>query len=199
MQAKRAGCHWALVRAATTGTWNARTGRPTLIKDYMYDENSAACARAGIKRVAYAWFDPRVNLVSAVDQAENFLVSIRDYPPDLGVCLDVEDVGQIHASFSTGPHIRAWLEYVGASLQVRPLLYTNLDFTSRYLFNDQVREPWLTDYLPIVASWGTNAPYVPQPWAPFCWAAWQYRANAPGDYYGFGKRSVCLAVWNGDL
>ena len=54
-----------------------------------------------------------------------------------------------------------------------------------YLFNSVIQEPWLTQYGLVVANWAPLAPYVPAPWAPMAWDAWQYTASAPGKYYGF--------------
>ena len=68
-------------------------------------------------------------------------------------------------------------------------------------------EDWLTDYGLVIANWGVTRPLVPQPWGPMTWDCWQYRADAPGKYYGFYNQygpayaapNMCMAVWNGPL
>jgi GH25 family lysozyme M1 (1,4-beta-N-acetylmuramidase) len=119
--------------------------------------------------------------------------------------IDLEDSGGIYANMQIGDHILTWLQTVEKGCGIRPRIYSNSNFISTYLFNSQVHAEWLLDYELIVASWGTNSPTIPQPYAPGNWAAWQYRANAPGTYYGFvnanPKKSappICLAVWNAE-
>ena len=202
--AARRGCQWGLVRACTTGAWS--NGKPSLKKDPMFEANAANMKAAGMKRATYAWFDARVKYVSAQDQAMFFLETIKSVGPgEFGAVLDVEDSGAVKAYTGIGTHVLTWLSIVEKALQVRPCIYVNQDFTLNYLFGATIKESWLPDYEVIIASWGGPAPVVPQPWSPLTWRAWQYRANAPGAYYGFhnavvGKAApnICLALWNSD-
>lgn len=202
--AKQRGCLWGLVRASTTGVF--QSGRPSLRKDSMFELNSSNMKCDEIMRASYAWFDPRINLVNAHDQAIFYLKCIEQAGPgELGPVLDIEDTPSIRSFPGIGGHLLTWLKIVEQSLNIRPRLYTNLDFVSRYLFNSTTKENWLPNYELIVASWSQAAPIVPQPWAPEMWRGWQFRANAPGSYYGFfplpGKLApnICLALWRTDV
>jgi hypothetical protein len=207
--ARKHGCEFAIVRASSTGAWVA--GKPSLVEDKMFPLNAASCAAAGIKRMTYAWFDPRVKLVPAQDQAKFYLATLAKYggPGELGPMIDIEDApaAGIYNFVGVGQYIKLWLDLVEKELKVRPRIYTNSSYTWNYLFNNSVKEDWLNDYGLVIANWGVNAPYVPQPWAPTGWDAWQYRADAAGKYYGFYHANgptwtapyICLAVWNGQL
>lgn len=205
--AKRHKCEFAIVRGATTGAWLA--GKPAMRPDAAFPMNAEQLADNSIKRLTYGWFDPRVKLCPAVAQADTLLEAVRDYGPgELGLGIDLEDVSRsgIYAYIGVGQQILSYLIALEAATGHRPRIYTNADYVMKYLFNSQVREAWLIDYELLVASWSANAPTVPQPWAPLSWRAWQYRANAPGAYYGFHNAdprrpayTICMAVWNGDL
>ncbi len=204
--AKR-GLEFGIVRATTTGAWVL--GRPQIREDSMFSANALRMTTAGIKRMSYAWFDPRFKVCPPVDQAEMFLASVEKHGVgELGPMIDIEDAPSagIYSFIGVGQYIKIWLDAVEAELKVKPRIYTNLSFVQSYLFNGYIREPWLGDYGLVIANWAPLAPYVPQPWGPTAWDAWQYTASAPGDYYGFhasipGKAapSICLAVWNGPL
>jgi GH25 family lysozyme M1 (1,4-beta-N-acetylmuramidase) len=208
MKAKARGLSFGIVRAVTTGAWVA--GRPQIKEDTMFKLNVMTMAAAGIKRMSYSWFDPRCKVCSPVDQADKFLdvVKANGGPGELGPMIDIEDApaAGIYGYSGVGQQIYQWLILVEAELKIKPRIYTNLSYVNNYLFNAYIREQWLTDYGLVIANWGLPAPYVPLPWAPTCWDAWQFTASAHGDFYGFaasipGKAapSICLAVWNGDL
>jgi GH25 family lysozyme M1 (1,4-beta-N-acetylmuramidase) len=205
--AARRGIRFGIVRATTTGAWVA--GKPVIREDTMFQNNVAGMAYAGIDRMSYAWFDPRFKVCPPVDQAHKYLESVTKYGVGkLGPMIDIEDApaAGIYAFAGVGQYIKAWLDEVEVGLKVKPRIYTNLTFVQNYLFNSYVRETWLLDYGLVIANWAAVAPYVPLPWAPTTWDAWQFTASARGDYFGFpagipGKAcpSICLAVWNGDL
>ena len=205
--AKARGCQFGILRATTTGAWVA--GKPQIREDSMYAMNAIRMTNAKVKRMTYAWFDPRFKVCSPKDQADSFLNSLKSMGPgELGPMIDIEDAptAGIYGFVGVGQYIKAWLDAVEAELKVKPRIYTNLSYVQAYLFNTAIREPWLGDYGLVITNWGPVAPYVPQPWAPTAWDCWQYTAAAPGAYYGFpaaipGKAapSICLAVWNGDL
>jgi len=203
--AAQRGIKFGIVRATTTGAWVA--GKPQIREDNMFCMNSRYMKSYGVKRMSYAWFDPRVKVCPPKDQADSFLASCQKCGVgELGPMIDLEDSGSIYGFVGIGQHIKVWLDSVEAELKVKPRLYSNLSYVNAYLFNSAIREPWLNQYGLVIANWGPNAPYVPQPWAPTAWDVWQYTAAAPGAYYGFnasipGKAapSICLAVWNGPL
>jgi GH25 family lysozyme M1 (1,4-beta-N-acetylmuramidase) len=200
------GIKFGIVRAVTTGAWVA--GKPLIKIDSQFSLNCDKMKVAGVKRMSYAWFDPRFKVCSPVDQADRFLQAMDAYdgPGELGPMIDLEDAPGICACMGVGTNIKIWLDIVEAELKVKPRIYSNLTYVQNYLFNYYFREPWLLDYGLVIANWGPVAPYVPLPWAPTTWDVWQFTASARGDYYGFpasipGKTSpnICLAVWNGDL
>jgi GH25 family lysozyme M1 (1,4-beta-N-acetylmuramidase) len=202
------GCQFGIVRAITTGPWIS--SRPAIIQDNMFLLNVDRMAEAGIKRMSYAWFDPRYKVCNPVDQAQSYLATLKKVggPGELGPMIDIEDAPSsgIYSFIGVGRWIKLWLDAVETELKVKPRIYTNQSYVCNYLFNSYVKETWLADYGLIIANWGVAAPWVPQPWSPTGWDAWQYRADASGDYYGFhasilGRSgpNICLAVWNGEL
>jgi hypothetical protein len=207
--ARKHGCEFGIVRASSTGAWV--NGRPSLTQDKEFLPNGDHMAAAGVKRMSYAWFDPRVKLVPALDQAKFYLnvLAKGGGPGELGPMIDIEDApaAGIYNFVGVGQHIKIWLDVVEKELRVRPRIYTNASYTWNYLFNSSVKEDWLNDYGLVIANWGVTAPNVPQPWASTAWDVCQYRADAPGKYYGFFNKAglaysapnICLAVWNGPL
>jgi GH25 family lysozyme M1 (1,4-beta-N-acetylmuramidase) len=205
--ARRHGCEFGIVRATTTGPW--KDGKISIIEDVSYGSNVVKMAAAGVKRMPYAWFDPRVNYAPAPAQASAFLDTLDKYggPGELGPMIDLEDGSGIYHYVGIGRHIKAWLDLVEAELKVKPRIYSNAAYIQAYLFNASIREDWLTDYGLVIANWGVNAPQVPQPWGPMGWDCWQYRVDAPGKYYGFYSQygtihpapNMCMAVWNGQF
>jgi GH25 family lysozyme M1 (1,4-beta-N-acetylmuramidase) len=207
--ARRHGAEFGIVRACTTGAWV--NGKPSIVEDAMYAMNSSKMVNAGVKRMPYAWFDPRYKVCSPLDQAMKFveILERNGGPGELGPMIDLEDCASagIYHFVGVGPYIKTWLDAVENVLHVKPRIYTNLAFVNSYLFNASVREDWLNQYGLIIANWGVSSPWTPQPWAPMGWDAWQYRADAPGRYYGFYNAQginypgpwICMAVWNGAL
>jgi GH25 family lysozyme M1 (1,4-beta-N-acetylmuramidase) len=207
--ARHHGAEFGIVRACTTGAWV--NGKPSIIMDTMYPMNAEKMIGAGVKRMPYAWLDPRYKVCSPVDQANMFLDILEKYggPGELGPMLDLEDVpaAKIAGFIGIGGYIKQWLDTVECALYKKPRIYCNLSYISAYLFNASIREDWLCDYGLVIANWGVTAPWVPQPWGPMNWDCWQYRADAPGRYYGFFNQAglsqaapyICMAVWNGEL
>jgi hypothetical protein len=205
--ARSRGISFGIVRATTTGAWVA--GKPAIYEDKMFHANAAMMASAEIKRMSYGWFDPRVKVCPPAAQSDSFLTTLhREGMGELGPMIDAEDapLAGIYGFVGIGQYIKQWFDAVETETKVKPRMYTNLDYVQKYLFNSQIRETWLLDYGLVIANWGPVAPYVPQPWGPGMWDAWQFIASAPGSYYGFpasipGKAApnICLAVWNGPL
>ena len=68
--AKDHGCDFGIVRATTTGAWVA--GKSSIIQDTMYAMNAEKMMKAGVKRMPYAWFDPRYKVCPPEEQAASF-------------------------------------------------------------------------------------------------------------------------------
>ena len=207
--ARRSGCEFGIIRATTTGAW--ANGKPTIRQDNSFAMNCERMQQAGVKRMSYAWFDPRYKVCNPIEQAMFFMDTVDKYggAGELGPMIDIEDApaAGIYSFVGVGTWIKLFLDAIELKLHKKPRIYTNLSYVSAYLFNSQVKETWLTDYGLVIANWGVAAPWVPQPWAPTGWDCWQYRADAPGKYYGFNNPlgpqynapNICLAVWNGSL
>jgi GH25 family lysozyme M1 (1,4-beta-N-acetylmuramidase) len=187
--AKTRGLEWATIRATTTGAWVG--GKPSLRADKTFASCSERCEDNGIKRVAYCWFDPRVKLVPAKDQAEFFVAMTLYWEGGSIPMIDLEDTSTILAFPGIGEHIHEWLSIVEAETGKKPWLYMNKGYLDKYLFP---REPWLIEYPLYLANWGVNAPAIALPWGANGWTAWQYTSTAPGEYFGFGKKPLCLSV-----
>jgi len=204
--AKTRLCDWGLVRGTTTGKLLA--GTPQLRVDGQLVGNAESMQLAGVERATYAWFDPRVKKVSAVDQAHFYLEATRKIGVgEKGTVIDLEDVPAqgIYANRAIGEHIWAFAAEIRKHTLELPRLYTNLAYVSSYLFTYYMQQPWLSDFELVVASWGGSAPTVPLPWAPCRWRAWQFRRDAPGAWYGFypvrpgaAAPRICLAIWQED-
>jgi GH25 family lysozyme M1 (1,4-beta-N-acetylmuramidase) len=86
--------------------------------------------------------------------------------------------------------VREWLEIVEDALAVRPMLYTSSGFWTAHMRANT----WAGQYPLWIASYGTAAPLVPLPWAPFTWTMWQFNPKGDGGYYGAGSKSIDLNV-----
>jgi len=165
--ARKHGCEFGIVRASTTGPWV--NGKPSIVQDTCFPMNVERMAEAGIKRMSYAWFDPRSKVCPPGDQAMGFLNTLSKYggPGELGPMIDIEDApaSGIYSYVGIGTYIKQWLDVVESALHVKPRIYTNMSYVNSYLFNAYVREDWLIDYGLVIANWGSTAPWVPQPWA----------------------------------
>jgi GH25 family lysozyme M1 (1,4-beta-N-acetylmuramidase) len=131
------GINFGIVRAVTTGAWVG--GKPLIKIDSMFSLNSDKMLAAGVKKMSYAWFNPRVKYCPAVDQADRFMDAMQAYkgPGELGPMIDIEDApaAGIYGYMGVGSEIYKWLVLVEAELKVKPRIYTNLSYVSNYLFN----------------------------------------------------------------
>jgi lysozyme len=104
---------------ATEGSW---------YKDPQFDRNWENTRKNGIIRGAYHFFLPNV---SAKDQAERFIRTVKLQSGDLPPVVDVEDtrgMGKTQIQRNT----KAFLNLLEKHYKVKPLLYTNRDFYKQY-------------------------------------------------------------------
>lgn len=103
-----------------------------LIEDDMFDEHWENARENGFVRGAYHYFLPDRN---AALQATNFITSVRLQPGDLPPIVDVEDArGKSKAELTES--LKVFLKQIESHYQVRPLIYSNINFIEEYLADD---------------------------------------------------------------
>jgi lysozyme len=135
----------------------------------------------GVIRGAYHFF------IASKDgrmQAENFIDKVELSPGDLPPVLDIEQLNGVSAAVMK-VEIRKWLDIVENHYQVKPIIYTNVDFYNRCLGNDFDTYPlWLAHY------------YQPEkPRIKRDWLFWQH--SDQGRVNGIAAK-VDFNVFNGD-
>lgn len=153
MQVKKIKLGFAFIKA-TEGIGNV---------DPQFKRNWKRSKDAGMIRGAYHFFlatkDGRM-------QAENFIKVVNLQSGDLPPVLDIEQTyGMTKDVIKT--EVREWLSIVEANYNVRPIIYTNIDFYKQNLGNDFDDYPlWVAHY------------YQPrQPRIKRDWVFWQHNDN----------------------
>ncbi|MGB2703708.1 MAG: glycoside hydrolase family 25 protein [Chitinophagaceae bacterium] len=135
----------------------------------------------GITRGAYHFF------IASKDgrmQAENFIDKVELKPGDLPPVLDVEQLNGVTA-LQLKKEIKKWLEIVENHYQVKPIIYTNVDFYNRNLGNEFDAYPlWVAHY------YQTEQPRIRRGWI-----FWQH--SDEGRVNGIVSK-VDFNVFNGD-
>jgi len=94
----------------------------------MFAINSQNMLVAGVKKMSYAWFDPRYKVCAAADQAAKYLETVGKFGVgELGPMIDIEDApaAGIYGYVGVGSQIKLWLDAVETKLKVKPRIYTN--------------------------------------------------------------------------
>jgi lysozyme len=149
--------------------------------DAFFKRNWKKAKDAGIVRGAYHYF---IATKSGKLQAKNFIDRVELNSGDLPPVLDVEQTFNVSAT-QLRKEIKAWLDAVEIYYNVRPIIYTYVDFYERYLkgyFDDYPL--WVAHYL---------QPH--QPRISRDWAFWQHSEQGRVD--GIFSR-VDFDVFNGD-
>ena len=101
----------------------------------------------GIIRGAYHFF---IGSKDGRMQAENFIDKVELEPGDLPPVLDVEQLNGA-TSHALKKEIKKWLEIVENHYQVKPIIYTNIDFYKRNLGSEFDSYPlWVAHYFQLV-------------------------------------------------
>lgn len=155
----RQGIHFAFVKA-TEGEE---------LKDSLFQKNWSEIQRVGIRRGAYHFFHPTL---SSVHQAKNYIDQVVLLRGDLPPVLDIEVTGGLPRPVLV-ERVKTWLMIIERHYQIRPIIYTNLKFYTRYLSGEFSHHPiWIARY-----SWL-------KPWLVDGrdWHFWQYgdRGQLPG-------------------
>lgn len=117
-------------------------------------------------------------------QAENFIKRVELEPGDLPPVLDVEQLNGV-SSATLKKEVKKWLEVAEEYYQVKPILYTNIDFYKRHLGSEFDDYPlWIAHYYE-----------QKQPRIERGWLFWQH--NDAGNVNGITSK-VDFNVFSGD-
>jgi len=153
MQVKKVKLGFAFIKA-TEGIGNV---------DPQFKRNWKRCKDAGMTRGAYHFFlatkDGRM-------QAENFIKAVNLNSGDLPPVLDIEQTYGV-AKDMLKNEVREWLNIVETNYNVKPIIYTNIDFYKQNLGEEFDSYPlWVAHY------------YQPrQPRIKRDWVFWQHNDN----------------------
>lgn len=149
--------------------------------DPQFQRNWKRAKQAGMVRGAYHFF---IGSKDGKMQAENFINTVDLEKGDLPPVLDVEQANG-NSTMNLQREIKQWLETVENYYQVRPIIYTNVDFYNQRLGHDFDKYPlWIAHY------------YQPQqPRIDRTWSFWQH--SDKGRVNGIFSR-VDFNVFNGD-
>uniref|UniRef100_A0A6H1ZAW1 Putative glycoside hydrolase n=1 Tax=viral metagenome TaxID=1070528 RepID=A0A6H1ZAW1_9ZZZZ len=174
------GVSWATIRKSSG-----------LNQDPMFSLNTKSAQKQGVLAMPYHYYIPKTDWKK---QADAFLDGAYG---DLPACLDLENYRLIRAYRGIWKaEVKPWLDYVWERTQVQPCIYTAPGYIAAYL----QRDADASQYPLIVANYNVSAPYIPKPFIPGNWMAWQFRGLDDGKYYGFtGALSCALYIWNGDV
>jgi lysozyme len=149
--------------------------------DPNFNRNWKKSKSNGIIRGAYHFF------IASKDgrmQAENFIDKVKLEPGDLPPVLDTEQLNGTNAD-QLKKELKKWLEITENYYQVKPIIYTNVDFYNRNLGSEFDEYPlWIAHY------------YQPgQPRISRGWIFWQH--SQEGRVNGIVSK-VDFNVFNGD-
>lgn len=171
MQVKKIKIGFAFIKA-TEGLGNV---------DRMFKRNWKNAERAGITKGAYHFF---LATKSGKTQAENFIRNVTLKPGDLPPVLDIEQLYGVKPE-KMRKEVQTWLQTVEDYYHVKPIIYTYVNFYSRYLDGAFDSYPlWAAHYLE------QKKPNINRPWL-----FWQH--NERGRVNGIVTR-VDFNVFNGD-
>ena len=111
--------------------------------DSLFSFNWGELARVGIKRGAYHFFRPTVD---GHQQASLYINQVVLKDGDLPPVLDVETIDNVSEK-QLLKQMQTWLYSIETYYGIRPIIYTNLKFYSRYLVGNFDQYPiWIARY-----------------------------------------------------
>jgi lysozyme len=149
--------------------------------DPFFAKNWRRAKVSGLVRGAYHFFVPSKD---GKMQADNFIKHVKLRSGDLPPVLDVEQIGKVHEKVLR-EELLEWLLVLEERYDVKPIIYTNVDFYKRYLkghFDDYPL--WVAHYLQ------KNRPRIDR-----SWSFWQHSES--GKVNGIQSK-VDFNVFNGD-
>jgi lysozyme len=155
--------------------------------DTHYNENWAKAPTAGIERIAYHWYVPRVD---PKVQAQWFVAHSQEGERPRMVDLEDNPRAKVFGYYGVADELRKFLDEVQRLSGERCLIYCNRAFA---IYFRRPTDGWLSQYPLVVASWGASCPSVPWPWYPR-WYAWQFTGTEWGPNYGVEAKECSLYV-----
>jgi len=198
---------WAQVASDGVRYAIIRVSNGTSALDQEFVANWTNARDAGILRGSYQYFRPGQDPIA---QAEHFVSALREQGDvgELPPVIDVEETDdEPPAVVRAG--VRAWIDYVQAELNVRPMIYSG-----RYFWGPNVCGGDLSvcesfaEYPLWHPQYGTNpvdppqnadsrsCPNISDTWAR--WDFWQYGSQGRIEGIGEGRTNVDMNVFNGD-
>ncbi len=149
--------------------------------DKQFKRNWKKAAEAGVIRGAYHFF---LATKSGKMQAKNFISKVELKPGDLPPVLDIEQLYGVKPE-KMRKEVQDWLTVVEDYYKVKPIIYTYVNFYSRFLQGEFDNYPlWAAHYLE------KDKPRITR-----SWSFWQH--NERGRVNGITK-PVDFNVFNGD-
>lgn len=149
--------------------------------DPQFKRNWKKSKQAGMIRGAYHFF---LSTKDGRMQAENFISTVDLASGDLPPVVDIEQTYGVNASIFK-KELKEWLDVVENHYKVKPVIYTNVDFYSRYLGKEFNSYPlWAAHYFQY------DAPRIDRNWD-----FWQH--SEEGRVNGILSK-VDFNVFNGD-
>jgi lysozyme len=113
-------------------------------EDAFFQRNWRKTKTAGLTRGAYHFF---LATKSGKAQAENFINSVTLTSGDLPPVLDIEQTYGVPID-KLRERTKEWLETIQSYYGTQPIIYTNVDFYTKYLKDDFDKYPlWVAHYL----------------------------------------------------
>lgn len=151
------------------------------LQDRKFKRNWDELKDRGIIRGAYHYYRPNEN---SIQQAINFINTVRLQKGDLPPVLDIENVPSTQSIDSLKLGLRRWLTRVENHYKVKPIIYSGEDFYNRFLYTDfEEYTIWIANYNFFVERIEPD------------WHFWQFtdKAAIPGC-----KEPVDVNIFNGD-
>lgn len=132
------------------------------ISDNFFCKNWKEMKEAKIRRGAYHFFRPTTSVLT---QAQNFMDNVILESGDLPPVLDVEVTDGVEGE-ELVKRVKTWLEIIELEYQIRPIIYTNLNFYNKHLADFLPEYPvWIARYNKYFEPLLTNGEE---------WKFWQY-------------------------
>lgn len=152
----------------------------TIKVDRQFSNNWIKSKTKGFLRGAYHYYRPNEN---SLEQADNFIRTVKLKKGDLPPVLDIEDVPRIQSMANLKLGLRKWLKRVELHYGVKPIIYSGESFYNEHLYNDFAEYTcWVANYNYYVENIDND------------WNFWQFTDK--GSVYGI-KEYVDVNIFNG--
>lgn len=137
--------------------------------DLRFKENWKAAKAHYFIRGAYHYYRPNEN---SLDQAENFIKTVRLQKGDLPPVLDIEKLPKNQSIDSLKLGLRRWLQRVEKHYKVKPVIYSGESY-----YTDFLKEEFKNEYPFWIANYNFFVENIKQDWL-----IWQFteKAQIPG-------------------